>query len=151
MSQSDLRLTTELLAAYLEGEVPASDHAAIEAALRDDPRAQRRLDQLRHIASSLSAPASELAQVDLVARVRAELAKPPAPKHTARSWAAWGAGLAVAAGAALIVRQAVDSTDDEFRPKSANSAASTAEHWAGIQIHRLVTPTSVEPLDAQMH
>src|SRR5688572_2608965 len=119
MSQrQELRLSSELLTAYLEGEVPASDRVAIETALRDDPRARRRLEQLRHIASCLAAPVPELEQVDLAARVRAELAKPaPAPKRV-RHALAWGTSLAVAASVGFFVRFGADApVDEEFRAK----------------------------------
>jgi hypothetical protein len=153
MSQThDLRLTTELLAAYLEGEVPASERAAIEAALRDDPRAQRRLEQLKHIASSLSAPLPpELESVDLSARVKAELAKPEVPAKRQIGFLPWATCLAAAACVGLFVTFGLDHSgqDAEFRAKSAGFLGD-AQRWSGFQVHRVVGPQKLEELGAEM-
>jgi hypothetical protein len=149
--RQDLQLTSELLTAYLEGEVAASDRAAIETALRDDPRAQRRLEQLRHIASCLAAPVPELENVDMIARVRAELAKPAAAQPKQRSLLAWGTGFAVAASVGLFVAFGVEQPlESEFRAKSANTVANDGQRWAGMQIHRAVTSSNLERLGDQL-
>ena len=154
MSQTrDLQLTSELLAAYLEGEVAASERAAIEAALSDDPRARRRLEQLRHIADSLSAPLpAELESVDLAARVRAELAKPQQlPEKRRLGFLPWATCLAAAACVGLFVTFGLDrdAENPEFRAKSAG-ALSDAQRWAGIQVHRVVSPQKLEQLGDEM-
>ena len=151
----NLRLTTELLAAYLEGEVAASERAVIEAMLREDPRARRTLEQLRHIASSLAAPVPELESIDLAARVHAELARPvPAPPKRRASLLPWATVLAAAACVGLWwaggVAPEPAEPSMEFRPKSAGSGLSDAQRWAGVQIHRAVTPTSLEALGPEM-
>jgi hypothetical protein len=154
MSQTqNLRLTTELLAAYLEGEVAASERAVIEAMLREDPRARRKLEQLRHIASSLAAPVPELDGIDLAARVHAELARPAAPEKRRLSLLPWATVLAAAACVGLFVSRGLAPEPEpsaEFRAKSAGSGLSDAQRWAGVQIHRAITPTSLEPLGPEM-
>jgi negative regulator of sigma E activity len=154
MSQTqDLRLTTELLAAYLEGEVAASERVAIEALLREDPRARRRLEQLRHIASSLAAPVPELESIDLAARVRAELARPPTPARRRVALLPWATVLAAAACVGLFVTRGLAPQPEqnaEFRAKSAGSGLSDAQRWAGVQVHRAVSPTSLEALGPEM-
>ncbi|HVT26740.1 MAG TPA: zf-HC2 domain-containing protein [Lacipirellulaceae bacterium] len=46
-------LDNELLSAYLDGELSADEHAAVEARLVADPAAQRLLDQLRSVSQSV--------------------------------------------------------------------------------------------------
>ena len=67
---SSRHLDAARLTAYLEGEVTASERAAIEAELAESAEARRRLGQLRGLKSLLEAPATELETIDLAARVR---------------------------------------------------------------------------------
>ncbi|ABG33483.1 hypothetical protein CEP88_09420 [Roseobacter denitrificans] len=47
MSNVNASVTDEELTAYLDGELPPEKHAAVEAALRDNPSVQERLEGLR--------------------------------------------------------------------------------------------------------
>lgn len=136
------RFDTRELAAYLQGEVTASERRAIDAALRDDAGSRKRLDELRHLCDRLSAPVPELERLDLTAGVRAALAEPE--QKRARSWL-WtlGSAAALASAAGLFLRFAPQvPAISEFRAKSASVASSESERWAGIQVHR-VSDTSV--------
>jgi hypothetical protein len=146
------RLGTELLAAYLDGEVPASERLAIDETLHEDPGARKRLAQLRHIGEALSAPVPELESIDMAARVRAALAKPaPEAKSGKGQLVAWCASLAVAASVGLFFAFGLEPHHDaQFRAKSVGAPGDQAERWAGVQIHRVVSPKKIERLKTQL-
>ncbi|HET7538671.1 MAG TPA: hypothetical protein VFK05_02330 [Polyangiaceae bacterium] len=131
------RIGTETLAAYLEGELTQSESARLAEDLREDPDAQRRLEQIRRISNVLSRQDKELEGLDLVFGVRQALLTPLSSswKQPAR-WLAAG-GFAAAAGAALfgaIKAPAVDAS--EFQARSADAHAAEATRWAGVKIYR---------------
>lgn len=143
-------LETKELAAYLEGEVTRSELAHIEAALANDTDARRRLEQLEWIRDALSAPAPELENIDLVGRVRAAAARPPAPvrPRRRRAWLLSGALAAGVAGLFAFGNEALRrkaGSDDEFRAKSAASDDDESR-WAGVRVHRVRSDGKPEPL-----
>jgi hypothetical protein len=127
--------TTEALAAYLEGEVSASEAVEIEAALADRLEARQRLEQLREIRRGLARPAPELEGIDLVRAVRRAAAAAPVsarPRFRAPYWASVLAAGALAAAVVLVARpRAV-----EFRAKG-RAAGQDDVRWAGLQAYRV--------------
>src|SRR4051812_5568580 len=94
------------LAAYLEGEVTASERSAIEVELENSADARRTLEQMRSLTEHLAAPLPELESIDLSSRVRAAVRDRvpvrPARSSSARSLPVWLVGLAAGlAGVAL--------------------------------------------------
>ena len=146
-----------VLAAYLEGEVTASERAAIEAELEESASARRTLDELRAVTALLGAPAPELEGMDLAARVQGALRRPGAPARAALSKPAWwksrglalGFGLAAALGAGLLLVRPPGGAD-EFRAKSNSSARAESGRWAGVRAYRVVGRKSPEPLGATL-
>ena len=156
-------LGAERLAAYLEGEVTASDAALIADGLRQDALAQHHLEQLKQIREALAAP-SDVDSIDLVSRVESCLARPAGTERGALGrarvgvWGWIGRGLfPLGAAAAVLVaalaheRSSVEAsglertatepsstpTPAEFRSKAAAVGSSEARRWAGIQVWRL--------------
>lgn len=140
----------EALAAYLEGEVTASEKLALEAELEANAKVRARLEQLRQIREALSAAEPALEDIDLPAAVQAAL-RQPAPTPTRRSpWLAAAMGTAALATSWLILSFALPHESGvEFRARSLDSS-STAERWAGIQAYRLGEGAKPEPLGTQM-
>src|SRR5262245_54158409 len=132
-------LPIESLAAYLEGEVTASESAALEAQLAEMPAARRRLAQLRDTRDALGAPIPELEGIDLAPAVgRALRAPAAAPRQRGRFWAGFltAGALAAAMGAVALWPR----SSDEFRPKSASAdgdRAGEGDRWAGVQVYRV--------------
>jgi len=132
----DPRIGTETLAAYLEGELTQSESVRLAEDLRQDPEAQRRLEQLRRISDVLRRQDSELEGLDLVYGVRQALLEPASPawKHPAR-WLAAG-GFAAAAGVALFAALRSPTVDaSEFQARSAGTPSADATRWAGVKIY----------------
>jgi hypothetical protein len=131
---------TRELAAYLQGEVTASEARAIDAALSADAGSRKRLDELKQVCDALSAPIPELERLDLAANVQAALAKPePSSRKRGRLWV-WtlSAAAALASVGALFLGVLPRApADSEFRAKSGGIAADGSRRWAGIQIHRV--------------
>jgi hypothetical protein len=129
-------LDTQKLAAYLQGEVTASEERAIDGALRGDASARKRLEELRQVCDGLTAPIPELERLDLAKRVRARLAEPePSSSKRGRPWM-WTLSAAAALAGALFVGLAPQPADSEFRAKS-GGVATDGSRWAGVQIHRV--------------
>jgi hypothetical protein len=152
-SEEGTRLSTRHLAAYLQGEVTASEAGSIETELRDNAGTRKRLAELQHIRDVLSAPVPELAQLDLVARVQTALAQPSRASSTRgrvlmRSLAAAAALVAVA----VMLRDVSQhgSSASEFRAKSSGSAVAASRRWAGIQVHRIDAAGKSERADEQL-
>lgn len=145
------------LAAYLEGEVTASERAAIQAELEESASARRTLGELEAVTALLAAPAPELEAMDLAGRVQAALRRPSSPRAATpvkpSSWKsrslALALGLAAALGAALLfVRRPAENA--EFRAKSNVSAGVESRRWAGVRAYRVAGPKSPEPLGATL-
>jgi hypothetical protein len=104
----------ELLSAYLDGEVTATERRQVEAWLKTDPRTQQlyaRLLRLRQGLRTMPVPASEQPVEQVVQQVSAKL-------HRAPKRLVWG-GLAFAA---LIVGSVVATLPREFgSPQMANA------------------------------
>lgn len=163
-SKGEIELTTEELAAYLEGEVTASEARRIEQRLVESSGARRRLASLQNIRDALVQPNPELRDVDLVSSLHAAMAQAaPSTVESRRSrrlsslpWIAAAASVGVLVGLAAQQRfvgmrgrisgdaslvQSAESAvarpdDDEFREKSASSRADPAR-WVGVQIYRV--------------
>lgn len=138
MSSGDRsRRGTRELAAYLEGEVTASERRAIDASLRDDAGSRKRLDELRRIGDVLSAPIPELERLDLTAGVRAALAEPERKRGRTWFWTLSAAAALVSVGG-LFLRSVPEAPGSaEFRAKSASVANDESRRWAGLQVHRV--------------
>ncbi len=167
-AKSEQPLSSELLAAYLEGEVTAHEATRIERALEACSANRRHLEELRRIRDALAAPAPEVEALDLVAAVRNKAQGPvsgrvrSAPARTLRRSPAFGALAAAAAIAAVslgifvLQRGSLSAPDSagfdhalershEFRAKAASSAAAQ-ERWTGIRIYRVVANQAPEPV-----
>jgi hypothetical protein len=137
------------IAAYLEGELGASERAALEAELAASPQAERRLARVRELCDALASPLPEVERIDLTGSVRDGIrrgAASPRPRAARAAWASVAAALAVAAGVVLAVRGG-GSRGEEFREKGASSRAAT---WAGFQAHRVPKGGSPEPLGERL-
>src|SRR3954470_11579890 len=75
---SNHELDDELLSAYLDGELSASERAAVEARLATDPAAQQLLHELRSVSQSVQALPTESLGRDLSEEIlrRARQSKP---------------------------------------------------------------------------
>lgn len=99
---------SELLSAYVDGEVTANERAVVEGALRTDPQARQLLEELRRTAAAVSAlprhaaPAS--LAVDLDAQLeRAQLLSGFGRRAEGRSgWGKWQTPLKAAAMLAVV-------------------------------------------------
>jgi hypothetical protein len=150
---------TPALVAYLEGEVTASERAAIDAELEESASLRRTLAELESLRSLLAAPATELESIDLAARVQNALRRPaaatalrtpPAPPFWRRSRsAAFGFALAAALGAVVFGAQHAGGPE-EFRAKSNGSPELEARRWAGVRAYRVVGQNSPAPLGATL-
>lgn len=122
-------LDDELLSAYLDGELSAEDHAAVEARLAADPAAQHLLHELRSVSQSVQALPQEKLGRDVGEAVirRAREAKPMASAaadakampnftifSTTRAWI-W-ASLALAAGLLIMIVQSGNDSADKMPP-----------------------------------
>lgn len=126
----------ELLAAFVEGELGASERAAIEQAIAEDPSLKRRLDGMQHMKRALSGPVRELDGLDLTDAVRARIGKPER-SLSAKTRAFVGAGLVAAAASVVLVGARTDADrESEFRAKSSSSALGAVARWTGFQVYR---------------
>lgn len=156
-AKSDQPLSSELLAAYLEGEVTPHEATHIERALEDCSVNRRHLEELRRIRDALAAPAPEVDDLELVAAVRNKVqvqAQAPVLLHPRKRATRFGALAAAAAAAVAAVflggvlqRSSlnVPASDEEFRSKAVSSADAN-ERWTGIRIYRLVPDQAPEPV-----
>jgi len=128
----------ESLAAYLEGEVTASEAAALEAQLAEMPAARRRLERLRDTRDALGAPIAELEGIDLAPALDQALrarAPAPAPQRRVPFWAGFLTAGALATVAALVLWL---RPSDEFRVKSATGGDDrVSDRWAGVQVYHV--------------
>jgi hypothetical protein len=144
------RVSLEVLAAYVEGEVTPSETVEIEAALAESARARRDFAELRAIRDTLARPLPELESIDLAPRIELAIAQlaAGAPAVTAprrRRWpAALGLVAALAAAAAIVLvprlRPRAPETsglEDGLRVKAAAPATPEARRWAGVQAFRV--------------
>jgi len=165
--RSRAEVTTEMLTAYLEGEVTRSEASKIEAELLESPGTRRRLARLRNIRDALCQSTPEFSDLDLVPSLHEALAR-PAPRATPRRAEAWrvarwwaaAAGVILALGLSWVYRHpaklfaesgaspgaALAFGGEEFRTKSANSLAAAPSRWAGVRVFRLTTNGKPEPL-----
>jgi hypothetical protein len=137
------------LAAYLEGEVTASEAAALEAQLAERPAARRRLAELREMGAALGQPVPELEAIDLAARVGRAIRSPaPIPRRRTPVWAGLLALGAAGAAAAILVGS---PRHDEFLARSAAAGSTDGERWAGVQAYRVGEAAGApRPLGEQM-
>jgi hypothetical protein len=140
-------IPTEMLAAYLEGELSGSEHARVEAQLGDDADARQRLAQLGRIRAAMRAPVAELAEIDLVGRVREGLKKPEIRAGHGSRWV-WAGGVAAAAAIALLF--AWRPLHPEFQPRSAGIDTPDSQRWASFQVYRVRRGAESEPLGEQL-
>lgn len=153
------------LAAYLEGEVTASERAAIEVELGNSAESRRTLAQMRNLTAQLAAPASTLESIDLAARVRAAVRAPIAlqpPKRKPTLF--WALGLAACLGAVLsyvnrpstmtgavaLNAPRAEASAGEFQAKSNDAPLNADRRWAGIQVYRVAGGGVPEPLGAEL-
>lgn len=146
------------LVAYLEGEVTASERAAIEAELEESASARRMLGELEAVTALLGAPAPELEAMDLAGRVQGALRRPSSPRAaTPVKPSAWksrsmtlAVGLAAALGVGLLLVRSPERPE-EFRAKSNASAGIESRRWAGVRAYRVAGQKSPEPLGTTLH
>lgn len=139
----------EALAAYLEGEMTASEKLALETELEANAKVRGRLGQLRQIREALSAAEPALEGIDLPAAVQAALRRPaPTPARRSPWWAAVMGTVALATSWLILSFGLPHESGVEFRARSLGS--SSAERWAGIQAYRLGEGAQPEPLGPQM-
>jgi hypothetical protein len=159
-----MKRASQMLAAYLEGEVTPSESAAIEAELADSARARRRLEELRRIRAALAAPAADVEAADVVEPVMHAIERgagdTAAGRRTpaGRGWPAWRVGavaaaacLAGAAGFAIVARpRAPAGGDAEFRARGGAARAAAGERWAGVQAYHVASAGEPERLGARL-
>ncbi len=136
-SKSTAPVTDEVLAAYLERELPASEASAIDAELSESAGQRRRLDQLIRIRDTLASPCAEFEGTDLVSAVRQKMSAPLQLRSRFRL--SWPLGAVVAAAACLMLVGGVTLRSpiaDEFRVKSSAQLGSDAERWASVKAYR---------------
>lgn len=143
-------LASPELAAYLEGELSASEMHRAEDVLAKDSDARRRLEQLSQIRAALSAPEPELENIDLVAAVHAARRQPARVRSRQPLWP-WIAGsvTAAAAAAAFVLFFDMDahrSTDEEFRAKSGIGASPEGRRWTGVQVYQVTAASEPQRL-----
>ncbi|HKO51163.1 MAG TPA: hypothetical protein VJV79_25815 [Polyangiaceae bacterium] len=147
------------LAAYLDGELAASDTAAVERYLAESSDARRELEQLSLIRAELSSSGQEFEQVDLLPSIKARIRERTAVRARAdEGWMARlirrpAAGLLATGVLAAAVCLAVafaprDRSTREFRAKAASDGIDPAR-WAGVQAYRVRAGKS-EPLGETM-
>lgn len=142
MKVDERPLSSELLAAYLEGEVTAHEATRIERALEACSTNCRHLEELRRIRDALGAATPEVDDLDLVAAVRNKAQKPATirPHRRSRVFGVLAAVAGIAAislGIVVTQQSSLSAPDEEFRPKAASSTAAQ-ERWTGIRIYRAV-------------
>lgn len=128
------------LAAYLEGELTASEAMQLGAALARCADAQRRLCQLREIRTRLRSPDPELEGVDLSAGIQRMIGAP----RRVPALRAWLGALSIAGLAAAFALVARAPHAAEFRAKSAAPYRANAPQ-ASVQLHRLRDRARPEP------
>jgi hypothetical protein len=106
----------ELLSAYVDGELSAEEWAAVEARLRDDPRARKLVEELRAVSATLRALPRDKLGADLREAVlqQAQIHREPMPSDAGmvRRWA-WAA---LALAAALLLAIYLPETRQEEQP-----------------------------------
>ncbi|HET9959983.1 MAG TPA: hypothetical protein VFQ61_36070 [Polyangiaceae bacterium] len=161
MSRSPEEVRT--LTAYLEGEVTASERAAIETKLQESAEARRTLAQLERVRELLSAPAVKLESIDLASRVRTrERELGPVVRTRPRRWQNLAyAGLTASLCAIALVLWSPHlaslrpgswpprKEDEGLRPKS-NGAQLEGARWAGVHVFRVAGQAAPEPLGARL-
>jgi hypothetical protein len=85
----DPRFARNRLSAYLDGELPPGERAAVKTALDEDPGLREELERLRGVRALLREEAEELAPADFAATLRARIAE----ERPAGAWARLRAGL----------------------------------------------------------
>jgi hypothetical protein len=141
---------SERLLAYLDGQLEPAEARAMAAYLENSARGRQRVEELRAMTDTLAELDPILADLDLVADVRAAVASEQVTTRPGRwRWgvAALAACLAVALVAPLLVGlqergsgSAVPNQVDElgFRSKGvADTEARKANRWLGIQLFRV--------------
>jgi hypothetical protein len=137
-----MKQPTDMLAAYLEGEVTPSEKASVDAELADSATARRHLAQLEVVRDALAAPIAELETSDLAPQVmqaiEAERALERAGHRRRVNLRAvlltLGAAACAAAGLVILARPG----PDEFRSKAAAPAgALDAQRWAGVHAYHV--------------
>ncbi len=126
----------ELLAAFVEGELSASERAAIEVALSQDAALRRRVTELERVRSALSRPVQELEEFDLAGAVRSRIEAPE--RSLSRRGALYaGAGLAAATALWLGLRApSVAEPSEAFRAKGGPATRGSTERWTALRVHR---------------
>ncbi len=135
-------LPSKLLAAYVDGEVTASERTQVERALAESTQTGRELRQLLQVKEALRQPSRvELESIDLSARVfnalRASRQEPKFTAGRAPRWLGFAAALGALALLGVFVRRSDFESPSEFRARAANPNASDAARWAGIRIFRV--------------
>jgi len=127
------RAATRKLAAYLEGEVTASERALIEADLEESSELRKAFGTLTKLRDALSAPLDEFEATDLVPALGRARENPPVvrPRGKRRIGLPVVGVVAVcaAAGAGFLLR---GHEVGEFRAKSAASTTEPGQRWAGV-------------------
>jgi len=138
-----------LLAAYVEGELAASESAAVERFLSESSNARRQIQELRAIVATLSDPGHEFDGVDLLPSINARIREHSTIRVRAseglvgRIWrwpaaALFATALVSAAVCLALVRAPVSHPAEEFRAKTARQTTAASARWAGVQAYRVV-------------
>jgi hypothetical protein len=153
-------LSYRALAKYADGEVTASQAAALADAIAQSPEAQRRLARVESVAASF-ADASAVEGIDLLPGLRKRL--PDEAGRVERPRARWRStaplGFAVAAAAAAVVLPVVlakraptpGPLQTEFRAKSAAANPDPRSRWIALNAFRLSGNGPPEPLHGVLH
>lgn len=136
----------ELLAAFVEGELSASERAAIEVALSQDAALRQRVAELERVRSALARPVEELEGFDLAGAVRTRIEAPE--RSLSRRGALYaGAGLAAAAVLWLGLRgHSVSEPSEAFRAKGGPATRGSTERWTALRVHRAHDGGAPEPV-----
>jgi hypothetical protein len=153
-------LSYRALAKYADGEVTASQAAALADAIAQSTQAQRRLARVESVAASF-ADASAVEGIDLLPELRKRLPNeagrvvpPPARWRRAATL-----GFALAAAAAAVVLPVVlakrpptpGQPQTEFRAKSAAANPDPRSRWIALNVFRLSGNRPPEPLRDVLH
>jgi hypothetical protein len=151
-------LSYPALAKYADGEVTASQAAALADAIAQSPEAQRRLARVESVAASF-ADASAVEGIDLLPELRKRLpnvaGRAERPRSNSRRAATLGVVVAAAAAAVVLpvvlAKRAPTPGQPEFRAKSAAATPDARSRWIALNVFRLSGNGPPEPLRDVLH
>lgn len=121
------------LVRYVEGDLTQLEAQKLERELQASAPLRQELERVRQYISDIGSTPPDLGEVDLLAGVDAQLAKPKMSQ--APRWRHVVGALAIGAAASLLVVVAWRPRDGEFRIKG--TAPVEAAKWAGIEAYQV--------------